>query len=293
MNKFILLVSLILITNHTAISQGFVSEDNQWNVLIYDYYYGSNTEVFKIEEDSLLNTIIYKKVWWSHDTAMAIWTCQGLLREDSNIVYYVPPGGTEGILYNFNLEISDTCWIKNMWCGNTEVQVIITDIDTVEYFGIERIRWSIENNSNGLIEYWIDGIGSTFGPLYSKYYECIVCPTWDLLCYHEYNTVLYMMPGMDTCYIYSVNIDEILMSDQIRIFPNPTRDKFEVRSGEFGVELIEIYDLTGKKLIEKHIPARPAGNNNIEVDVSGIEPGMYVCKIMVKGMFLSKKIIIH
>jgi len=290
MNKFIPLVGLILITNLAAISQGFVSEDNQWNVLIYDYYYGANTEVFKIEEDSLLNTITYKKVWWSHDTAMAIWTFQGLLREDSNIVYYVPPGGTEGILYNFNLGISDTCWIKNMWCGDTEVQVIIIDIDTVEYFGIERIRWSIENNSNGLIEYWIDGIGSTFGPLYSKYYECVVCPTWDLLCYHEYNTVLYMMPGMDTCYIYSVGIDEIFMADQIRIFPNPVRDKFEVWSLELEVKGVELYDLSGRKLVEKNFPA---GDRNVVVDVSSLQSGVYICKILMDEQSITKKLILQ
>ncbi len=162
--KKLLILPILILYGMVCHSQGFVSEANQWNVMIYDYYYGYNTEVFKIEEDSLLNSMAYKKVWWSHDTAMAIWTFQGLLREESNIVYYVPPEGSEGVLYDFNLDTGDTCWIKNMWCGDTEVQVIINDIDTVQYYGVERKRWYIDNPMNGLVEYWIEGIGSTFGP---------------------------------------------------------------------------------------------------------------------------------
>jgi len=110
--------------------------------------------------------------------------------------------------------------------------------------------------------------------------------------YTFYRGIVYFMKNDVECgNQVIVNIENPLFSEsEILIYPNPARDKFEVWSLELGVELIEVYDLTGKKLIEKHIPA---GNNNIEVDVSGIEPGMYICRIMAEGIYLSKKIVIQ
>ena len=298
MNKSILLVSLILITSLTAISQGIVSEDNQWNVLVNEYISGDiDTEILNIEGDTVINGHVYKMIWGTY-YASSQQFFGGYLREDLNKVYYIPDEGNEGTLYDFNLEVGDTCSIITIFYHDQEFNVYITDIDTVEYFGIQRKRWSLIDDY-GNEDHWIAGIGSSYGPIHTMMQRGNPpYLSWDLLCFHHNDTLLFIKEGFSECYISHVGIEESYNNMYgIVIFPNPVRDKFEVRSGEFGIELIEVYDLTGKKLIEKHIPTRPAGgpagNDNIEVDVSGIEPGMYVCKIMVEGMFLSKKIIIH
>ncbi len=293
MNKFIPLVGLILITNLAAISQGIVSEENQWNVLVNEYISGDiDTEILNIEGDTVINGHVFKMIWGTY-YASSQQFFGGYLREDSNKVYYIPDEGSEGTLYDFNLETGDTCHVITIFLPEQGLDVYITKIDTVEYFGIQRKRWSLIDDY-GNEDYWIAGIGSSYGPIHTMMQRSNPpYLSWDLLCFHHNDTLLYIKEGFSECYISHVGIEESYNKDGIIIFPNPVRDKFEVRSRESGVELIEVYDLTGKKLIEKHIPARPAGNNNIEVDVSGIEPGMYVCKIMVEGMYLSKKIIIH
>jgi hypothetical protein len=40
---------------------------------------------------------------------------QGLLREEANIVYCIPPDFNKGVLYDFNLEIGDAEFVKNVF----------------------------------------------------------------------------------------------------------------------------------------------------------------------------------
>ncbi len=96
------------------------------------------------------------------------------------------------------------------------------------------------------------------------------------------------MPGMDTCYIYSVGTNEIIMADQIKIFPNPARDKFEVRSAEFGVDLIEIFDMSGRKVLEKQLPA---GTKEFDIDISRLNPGIYYCRFLNAKKLIAKKLL--
>ncbi len=76
----------------------------------------------------------------------------------------------------------------------------------------------------------------------------------------------------------------------IILYPNPARDKFEVRSSEFGVEKVEIYDLQGRKMIKEHFPP---GIKHVEVRVEELKTGAYLCKISIKNHVIIKKILIQ
>lgn len=272
----------------TVFAQGIVSEDNTWNVFVTGYPGYIGTESYKIEGDSVQNGFEYKIIWLTNDSVDVSWSYQGLMREDSNVVYFVPPGGTEGILYNFNLDIGDTSYIKNMFCGDEEVPVSITDIDTVEYFGVDRKRWFLYTEFD-FFDFWIEGIGGSLGPLHTAYYRCIACPTWDLLCFHSNDTLLFQREGFDVCYVTNVGLEETDLAKGILLFPNPVHDKFKIWSElNFGVELLEIFDLTGKRLIEEHFPR---GKKNVEVDASTLNPGMYICRIQINGRLVTRKLI--
>jgi hypothetical protein len=77
----------------------------------------------------------------------------------------------------------------------------------------------------------------------------------------------------------------------INIYPNPAQSRFKVQSSKFKVEdsEIEIYDINGRKLLEKQIPA---GVNEIEIDVSQLRNGVYFCKLSTKKESVTKKLII-
>lgn len=285
---FIVLTICGIILPYTVNAQNIVTEENRWNVLGMGVPGYMGTETYIIDGDSIVGNYNYKIIWMTFDSIDASWTYQGLLREDSNIVYYVPPGETEGVLYDFNLNVGDTTYIINMFCVNEEIPVVIIDIDTAEYFGIQRKRWLLDGDY-GLTEYWIEGIGSNLGILQSKYYMCIVCPSWELLCFHKNNELLFSLNQSNECYI--VNIDEGTdIEKQIGIFPNPARDKFEVRSEEFGVEKVAVFDLQGRKLIDVHFAD---GTKNAEILVSELLPGTYICRISIENHEIVRKILIQ
>ena len=83
----------------------------------------------------------------------------------------------------------------------------------------------------------------------------------------------------------------IVKTPQLSVFPNPTAEKFKVQSSKFKVEnaTIELYDFTGKKILEKQIPA---GTENVEIDVSTLNSGMYFCKIQFSNKCVTKKIVV-
>jgi hypothetical protein len=79
---------------------------------------------------------------------------------------------------------------------------------------------------------------------------------------------------------------------QINLFPNPAREKFQVEG--FGLQIyggkVEIYDLNGRKLLQKHIPT---GTENIEVDVSHLKNGVYFCRLISEKYSTTQKLIIQ
>jgi hypothetical protein len=61
---------------------------------------------------------------------------------------------------------------------------------------------------------------------------------------------------------------------------------------EIGVNggTIEIYDLNGRKLLERQIPK---GSESIEIDVSSLESGVYFCRLNNENISVTKKLIIN
>jgi photosystem II stability/assembly factor-like uncharacterized protein len=76
------------------------------------------------------------------------------------------------------------------------------------------------------------------------------------------------------------------------IFPNPAKVKFTIKSVKFKNEnaTLEIFDLHGKKLLEKQIPA---GTEDIEIDLSSLQSGIYFCRLISENKSTSQKLIIQ
>jgi hypothetical protein len=53
---------------------------------------------------------------------------------------------------------------------------------------------------------------------------------------------------------------------------------------------VELFDLNGRKLLEKYFPA---GNETMEIDVSGLVNGVYYCRLIVEENNTIKKLIIQ
>jgi hypothetical protein len=233
---------------------------------------GVSTEIFFIDGDSVVNSVNYNKIWVSYDSLLT-WHYQGLLREVSNIVYYIPPDGNEGILYDFNLEIGDSAYINNLFCS--DIPIYVVDIDTVEYFGVSRKRWLL--GENGYVqESWVEGIGSMHGPLYTKFEYCIICPVWNLLCYHNNDTLEYIMNGYTDCYQTSVGIIEEYDDTGFAIYPNPIRKGSSIYITTNSVPSnISVYNSSG--ILMRSLNSTT--DTKIKIETNIFKPGLYLITI--------------
>jgi hypothetical protein len=268
MKKNLFLFATALLMGASAMAQSFISPDKQWNVFISSYT-GYNTEIFKIQGDSIVDGTTYSKIWVSYDSLVSL-QFMGLLRENGNVVYYMGPNLSEGVLYDFNLQVGETAMVRNYFCYEQDIPVTVVSIDTVEYFGVERRQWLLQ--SEEFYDTWVEGIGSLSGPLYTMYNYCVVCPVWELLCYHENDLLLYRMPYATTCYQTSVGIEEPTAGAHIFVAPNPVKrgDNFTIQTpGISGT--INIFNSSGT-LVRSFLQSN---ETEITFSTEGMATGIY------------------
>lgn len=282
----ILVIPFLMLLSISLSAQDFVSENKQWNVLLEGF--GFTTEIFWIEGDSMVNSTSYKQIWVSYDS-LSTSLFQGLVREADNKVYYVPPNMNEGVLYDFNLEIGDTTSVNNIFCGNQGVPITVIDIDFVEHFGITRKRWHI-GDEGYVQEYWLEGIGSLNGPLYTKYWYCIVCPIWELLCFHSNDTLEYIMPGSMSCYYNPVGVNEGIEEVDIFIRPNPVKkgNPIIIETTSFP-NSISIYNITGA-IVKSIIPNNETSHT---IETNNLKSGVYFLSVDLNGQTKTHKILVE
>lgn len=285
MKKTLLSLTIGLFMTAHLFSQDFVSSGNQWNVRVGSFG-GFSTQIFFIDGDTTFNATDYQKIWLSSDSLQTR-SYFGMVRQDGDVVYYVPPDGTEGVMYDFSLTTNETVMIKSFFCGNSEVQVTVLDVDTVEYMGVERRRLLIDESYE---EYWIEGIGSTNGPAYSQIYQCIICPIWELLCFHHQNQLLYILPGEEECWQESVSISEV-KTKEVFLWPNPVihGQPFEIRSS-LKIRSVNIINTSGVVVDQYEF----SNGKNPVIQTNSLKPGFYLLEIITEsGESISRKVLVE
>lgn len=76
------------------------------------------------------------------------------------------------------------------------------------------------------------------------------------------------------------------------VYPNPAKSVISLQFAAFSRQssVFEVYDLNGRKLLEKQIPA---GAENIEIDVSHLKNGVYFCRLLTEKYSATQKLIIQ
>ena len=79
---------------------------------------------------------------------------------------------------------------------------------------------------------------------------------------------------------------------QMKIYPNPATNAVNIQLEPLSQHssTVEIYDLNGRKLLEKQIPK---GSEEVTVDVRGLAPGMYLAKLQSGGRIGVSKLIVQ
>jgi len=257
MKKFIItsaLVSLILILSAQSNLQ-IVDPAKKWTYLSYQPWsptFYKQSYYVKMDGDTVINQKNYLKIWETENSLMIDWYMIGYAREDTNGDVYFKRYSEEGLAYKFDVSVGDTFTMNNPFHMLTfTAEILAIDTVNVEPSNLDRkrIKLSEYNSTWSGEEYWIEGVGSIAGIIWSG--NDVVPLTGEelySLCQWEYDFLVYSNPEWNSCFI-TVSTEEIQEdAPGIIIQSNPLTDQ-SIVSIKFldGKNLsIDIHDIFGK-----------------------------------------------
>ncbi|MBQ1668078.1 MAG: exo-alpha-sialidase, partial [Prevotella sp.] len=183
------------------------NDRQKWNVVYMasmnypnDYF----TETQSIRDNITLDGVDYKLVW--KEDVYDSKRIAGAVREEDKRVYYrmywQQSYQNEVLLYDFNLTVGDTVSV-----GWSDYRLIVLEESQVQVNGTMRRQLGLamyfDDGTIGEVEeYWIEGVGSTYGFLNSGY-EGWVGAFVHLLCYHENGNLVWDNEEFDDCVMNS------------------------------------------------------------------------------------------
>jgi hypothetical protein len=78
-------------------------------------------------------------------------------------------------------------------------------------------------------------------------------------------------------------------ANQIAVFPNPSKGIFNISFGNLNPNKIEVYDISGKLILQKN--SLEVTNNQANIDLSNTSDGVYFVKISTENNTITKRII--
>lgn len=275
--KFYFTFLLLCIGYLSASSQKTISNNKQWNIVDYKVFTPNIcTGLYSFQNDTIINSKEYLQLFVTGDTLNnSNWNpLNTFLREDSLSRIYLYENEVETILYDFNLMSGDTFQLTS---NSLDCELIVYSVDSIQLLNGEtrkRIRLIASNDPDPNQPWygykdWVQGIGSTTS--LTRYYEsCYTDYPYDLLCYYENDILVYTKPNNQGCYLTPT--DDIIESEQIVLFPNPTSRTIEVKMDEMLLD-IKIFNFSGQLVMKS------SGNT---INVEPLEPGMYFMQIETK-----------
>lgn len=261
----------------------FPDSNAVWNVS-----HASGSTTYKVMGDSIYNAVTYKKYYAAQGTQSNTlqYNFFALLREDTpnKKVFAIPAGANqERLLYNFNLNLNDTVRVYPLDdFPGASFKLKVDHIDSVLVNNQYRKQMRMKSYSYWLTEFWIEGIGSTYGifhPGLSDYWiiDAEVCI--ELRCFWENGVLGYLQSPLLSCYSPKTNCSTRLTEstdskERINIFPNPAQSSLKIELGNsIGIKLT-IYDVAGRIVLLQSF-----NQEEINVDISSLENGYYTIEM--------------
>lgn len=221
--------------------------------------------------DTIVSTINYKKIYYrqefanSYQNMVSPYSLSALIREDTltRKVYAILlqnpqdhscPLNQEVLLYDFSAQPFDT--LK----GNDHCLLLNDNIITgiiQNNFWLNSLTYSL--NYSGQI---YEGVGSYYG-LLEAIYSSLSGP--------QFIMVDYCRGGLSNCKYYNVGVNNQVIENNIKIYPNPTNNSLTIET-DLNYHTFNIYNLSGK-LVKTQ-------NRSNQISVSELPKGMYFIQLV-------------
>jgi hypothetical protein len=256
----------------------------------WSYSYGTNG-VFATNDSLNPPGIIFgaihedssKKVWYRNLISFDTISNNNPLKFLTSVFpfEYLKPD-SDVILYDFNLNVGDSIkWIPGVFSFYPYPNV--QSIDTILMIdNTYRKRFTFLTNCGPVQDYWIEGIGSSFGLFGSYVYPLISDPTdiqgnW-LSCFSQNNQYLFQhlkYPDISNCNATiksSSSIDTISEYRDFIIYPSISNSIISIVKPDKYYTL-QIINTLGQLVYSQHV-----SSEKFTLDISSLEDGMYYIK---------------
>jgi hypothetical protein len=227
-----------------------------WGGWYYKTYYN------RFDEDTIINDITYKKIWQAEDENHSNWYLFGFIRLDSaGDILVRNLSGNEGLIYNFDLAVNDSVTIHNPFY-QIEYTTYVSQIDTIviQPGDIYRKRITLASvDFFGKNEYWIEGVGSVAGILWSGLHALsLTGSNNDLNCHWENSVLVFKTNIFTGCYVTTVSVDTHEAGEVLYIYPLPVTSQSIVHfEGLPGNNYhFEIWNMFGQTVMARSISVR-------------------------------------
>ncbi len=191
----------------------------------------------------------------------------------------VPYGGDVGFK---SVEETLSFWLGQDQCSATSDTIALPNINLLDSSTVERIRYQSCGDGTEVWFYKITGGGHTWP---NATFDYIYGPTnRDLDASQEiwnfFN--LFTLNGPN-------RIEEVKEEDVVSVYPNPMETTCELRFANRDIEKqiqLSVFDLSGRKILERKIVS-----SSTEINLSGVENGMYFLRLEGSGISWTKKLV--
>lgn len=286
MKAFVLFIFLLVF--NTCFSQHFATDSSKWHMFFSwtgtdgpGEAYISNNNIFSSTiGDTIVGLDTLQIIHQVNETLTPTYSIHEknyFVKSDSNIIYSGGYVDSLEMLYNFNLEVTDTFVQKigfGIYTNESDTPTVI-EVDTIYIGGKMRKRIVFDRFSSYISEHgnyflnrkgmmWVEGIGDLNHGLglnshlrYNFFYD------WKYECFSEYE-----IPIFGNCAPLNISHEE---KSSISVYPNPANEKISIEWSDTETTAFYIYDLNGKLI---SIELLTSGKNII--DISYFNPGVYI-----------------
>ena len=297
MKKLILFICLMFIVINAMAYQAMVVEGYSWNVVSAAYILPTDLKKYstakqKIEGDSIVDGIVYKKFWLYSDANSDKRSLVVLLREDiEEQKVFAYDKGVEVLLYDLGVEVGDTikvlgdlsylAYSSNSVSIKENLSLVVENIDFIEdpIYGTLKVitYYNADPNFNGFKCTIYERYGMTTGWLLNNSIARVGGATQRVICAFDENDELvlkreYTITGygnVEDCYIkeeIGTNIETLQKEESIYYNSQEKTLYFDTEN----TEIITIYDAMGKMVTNRAITS---GIKQFPIDLNS---GIYI-----------------
>ncbi len=270
----------------TNVYHPFADTNAVWRIDWYSGTTGMCVDMFNFHSsfqytiggDTTINSTAYQKIYRSGYTVCSPFygTYWGGLRQDtvSKKVYFLRPGNTDTLIYNFNVQVGDTLKLADcsgFYGNDVGYSFVVSVIDSVLVGNKYHKRFTDNNVSFSSM---IEGVGSTSGLLEGNMPYSLE-QTLHLICY-SHNNDLYPA-GSTSCPLLVSDVANYQSKpNYIRLFPNPVSDILIIELEE-EIGKIDLRNILGEIVLQ----VKTSGHSG-EIDLRTLPPGAYSISLLGK-----------